>query len=443
MDFTARAAGRAPSKAAPTWFYAIIPYRLSVGLTSTLLPLFVVQVVGGTVADVGVVAALGILVGVPAAVFWGNLSDRQRRRRPFLVLGFLGYAASTLLLGLANSVGGVILVNMAGALLSTAVEPVASALVVDQLPEEAWAESFGRYNRIGGWSFVTGLGVGMAWLALSSAWWDVATSMRGLFLFAGATAALSLLLVLRFLREPTVVREHRPFKPAFVGRLVVAVVERALHSPSRLRYYVLRPTIVSDLRHHLKDSLGRYYLGTLLLFFAMAVGFVPFPIFLTDILDATSIQVFFVFLIKAATDAAFYVPMGRIVRRRKGIGLLAQASAVRVGILGAYAVIALLRPGPSGLLPVSLIHILTGVTWAAIAVAGTTAVAALAPKGLEGRAMGLYNALLGLGWVAGSFTGGWCAATLGYAASFGTAAVLMAMMAIWFWRLRILMQRRT
>jgi predicted MFS family arabinose efflux permease len=175
----------------------------------------------------------------------------------------------------------------------------------------------------------------------------------------------------------------------------------------------------------------------------MAVGFVPFPIFLTDILDATSIQVFFVFLIKAATDAAFYVPMGRIVRRRKGIGLLAQASAVRVGILGAYAVIALLRPGPSGLLPVSLIHILTGVTWAAIAVAGTTAVAALAPKGLEGRAMGLYNALLGLGWVAGSFTGGWCAATLGYAASFGTAAVLMAMMAIWFWRLRILMQRRT
>jgi DHA1 family multidrug resistance protein-like MFS transporter len=437
MDFAARAAARPASELAPTWFYAIIPYKLSVGLTSALLPLFVVQVVGGTVADVGIVAALGPLVGVPAAIFWGNLSDRQRRRRPFLVLGFLGFAGSTLLLGLTGSVGEVILVSMIGALLSTAVEPVASALVVDQLPEEMWAESFGRYNRIGGWSFVIGLGVGMVWLALSPTWWGVAVSMRGLFLFAGTTAALSLVLVLRLLREPAVVRQRRPFRPAFAGRLVVAVVERALHSPSRLRYHVLRPTFVSDLRHHLKDSLGRYFLGTLFLFLAMALGLVPFPIFLTDVLGATSTQVFFIFLVKAATDAAFYVPMGRIVRRRKGVGLLAQASAVRVGILGIYALIALLRPGSSGLVPITLIHILTGVTWAAIAVAGTTAVAALAPKGLEGRAMGLYNAVLSLGWIAGSLVGGWCAATFGYGASFGTAAVLMAMMAIWFWRLRM------
>lgn len=442
MNSAARATGHAASELAPAWFYAIIPYRLSVGLTSTLLPLFVVQVVGGTVADVGIVTALGPLVGVPAAVFWGNLSDRWRRRRPFLILGFLGYAVFTVLLGLTGSVAEVILVSMAGALLSTAIEPVASALVVDQLPEEIWAEAFGRYNRIGGWSLVTGLGVGMVWLALSPTWWDVAASMRGLFLFAGTTAALSLVLVLRFLREPAIVRRHRPFRRAFVGRMVVAVVERGLHSPSRLLYYVLRPAFLSDLRTHVRGSLGRYYLGTLLLFFAMALGFVPFPIFLTDVLGATSTQVFLVFLIKATTDAAFYVPMGRMVRRRSGVELLALASAVRVGILGAYALTALLWPGTRGLVPVSLIHLLTGVTWAAIAVAGTTAVATFAQKGLEGRAMGLYNAVLGLGWILGSLAGGWCAATFGYGASFGAAAVLMGMMAIWFWTLRMRMPGR-
>jgi MFS family permease len=437
MNLAARASRGAASELAPAWFYAIIPYRLSVGLTSTLLPLFVVQVVGGTVANVGVVAALGPLVGVPAAVFWGNLSDRQRRRRPFLILGFLGYAVFTILLGLTGSVGEVILVSMTGALLSTAIEPVASALVVDQLPEEAWAEAFGRYNRIGGWSLVTGLGVGMFWLALSPAWWDVAASMRGLFLFAGTTSALSLVLLLRFLQEPAVIRQRRPFRRAFVGRLVVAVVERALHSPNRLLYHVLRPAFLSDLRSQAKGSLGRYYLATLLLFFTMALGFVPFPIFLTDVLDATSTQVFLVFLIKAVTDAAFYVPMGRMVRRRNGVELLALASAVRVGIFAAYALAAFLWPGPHSLVPVSLIHMLTGVTWAAIAVAGTTAVAVFAQKGLEGRAMGLYNAVLGLGWIAGSLAGGWCAATFGYAASFGSAALLMAMMAIWFWRLSV------
>jgi predicted MFS family arabinose efflux permease len=206
---------------------------------------------------------------------------------------------------------------------------------------------------------------------------------------------------------------------------------------------VLRPAFLSDLRSHVKGSLGLYYLATLVLFFAMALGFVPFPIFLTDVLGATSTQVFFVFLIKAATDAAFYVPMGRLVRRRNGVELLSLASAVRVGILGAYALAAVLWPGPHSLVPVSLIFMLTGVTWAAIAVAGTTAVAVLAQKGLEGRAMGLYNAVLGLGWIVGSLAGGWCAGTFGYGASFGSAAILMAMMAVWFWRLRMRMPNQT
>jgi DHA1 family multidrug resistance protein-like MFS transporter len=421
---------------APAWFYAVIPYRLGVGLTATLLPLFVVQVVGGSVVDVGYVAALGPLVGVPASVMWGNVSDRLHRRRPFLILGFLGFAGSTMLLGLANSVGQVVVISMTGALLGTAVEPVASALVMDGLPEERWAESFGRFNQIGGWSFVAGLSVGMAWLAIWPRWWGMAMTMRGLFVLAGGTAFLSLALLLRFLPERASARRPGSFRPAMVGRLVVAVVEQALYHPSRLRYHMPRPALLAELRDHLRNALGRYYLATLLLFFTSALGLVPFPIFLTDVLGASSTQVFFIFLVKAVTDALFYVPMGRLVQKRSGISLLARASAARVAILGAFALIALLRPGAFGLVPVTLVHILTGVTWAAIAVSGTTVVAALAPKGQEGRAMGLYNSVIGLAWILGSLAGGWVAGTLGYTASFSVAAGLMALMAIWFWRQR-------
>jgi DHA1 family multidrug resistance protein-like MFS transporter len=436
MNSALRTAGRWLSQLAPPWFFAVIPYRLGVGLTSTLMPLFVVQVVGGTVVDVGLVTALGPLVGVPASVFWGNLSDRLHRRRPFLFLGFFGFAGSTILLGLAGSVAQVALISMTGALLSTAVEPVASALVMEGLPEERWAESFGRFSQIGGWSFVAGLGVGMAWLALVPRCWGTAMAMRGLFVLAGATALLSLALLLRFLPERTAARRRLSFRPAMVGRLVVAVVEQALHHPSRLRYHMPRPALLADLRHYLRNALGRYYLATILLFFSSALGLVPFPIFLTDVLGASSTQVFFVFLVKAVTDALFYLPMGRLAQRRSGITLLAQASATRVAILGAFALIALLRPGLFGLIPVTLVHILTGVTWAAIAVSGTTVVAALAPKGLEGRAMGLYNSVIGLAWILGSLAGGWVAGTLGYTVSFSAAAGLMALMAIWFWRQR-------
>jgi len=98
----------------PAWFYALIPQKLSSGLTFTLLPLFVVQVAGGTVADVGQVASLTALASVPASVLWGSLSD-WLGRRPFLLLGFLVFAVSTLLIGLmGRSVPEVLVLSTLG-----------------------------------------------------------------------------------------------------------------------------------------------------------------------------------------------------------------------------------------------------------------------------------------------------------------------------------------
>jgi len=436
MELSIRTALRRLRSSAPLWFYAFIPHKLGNGLTATLLPLFVVQVVGGTVADVGRVSSLTALAGVPASIFWGNVSDRMGRRRPFLLLGFLGFAVSILLIGLGRSVTEVLVFSALGGLLSAAIGPVGSALVLDDVPEEQWPECFGRFNQIGGWSFVGGMVIGTAWLALLPGRWGTAPAMRGLFLLAGVIALLSWLLALRWVREPPTVRTRRLFHPAFVGRLVIAVVERAVLYPTRMLYFILRPAFLSQVRGHLRNTLGQYYLVSFLLFLAINVGFVPFPIFLTDVLGATNAQVFLISLIKATTDALCYAPMGRVIRRRRGIGLQAQAAAVRVGIFTVFALLALIRPGPAGLVLVTLVHIGTGVTWAVFAVSGTTAVATLSPRGLEGRAMGLYNAVIGAAAIVGSWAGGNLAESLGYSVSFGVAALIIALTAIWMWRLR-------
>jgi len=246
----------------------------------------------------------------------------------------------------------------------------------------------------------------------------------------------------KWLPEPATVRARREFHPMFVGRLAVAVIERALFHPPRLRYFVLRPAFLAQVKQHLKDVPGRYCLYSFLLFLAINIGFVPFPIFLTDTLEATNAQVFFISLIKSATDALLYLPMGRVVRRRPGIGLLTQATAIRVGIFGAFALVAFIRPGPVGLAVVGLVHVLTGVTWAAIAVSGTTAVAVLAPKGLEGQAMGFYNAIVGAAGIVGSLAGGYLAEVFGYGVSFGSAALLMGVTAMGLQRLQAAVRER-
>jgi predicted MFS family arabinose efflux permease len=89
-----------------------------------------------------------------------------------------------------------------------------------------------------------------------------------------------------------------------------------------------------------------------------------------------------------------------------------------------------------GLVIVALVHMLSGVTWAAIAVSGTMAVAMLAPKRLEGQALGLYNAIIGTAGIVGSLAGGYLAQAFGYTASFGTATLLMGLTAAWLWQLR-------
>jgi DHA1 family multidrug resistance protein-like MFS transporter len=420
----------------PNWFYAFIPHKLGSGLTSTLLPLYVVQVIGGSVADVGRVTSLTALAGVPGSILWGNLSDRLGRRRPFLLMGFLGFSLATLLIGLGQSLAAILVLSALGGVLGAAIGPIASAAVLDEASQDQWPERLGRFNQIGGWSFVAGLVTGTIWLSLLPGRWGTAPAMRGLFLLAGGVALLSLIMTVLWLPEPPTVQFRRQFHPILVGRLAVSVVERVLFYPPRMLYFVLRPAFLGEVRGHLKNTLGRYYLCSFLLFLAINVGFVPFPIFLTDVLGASNAQVFLISLIKSTVDALFYVPMGRVMRRRRGIGLQAQAAAVRVGILGLYGLLALVRPGSAGLIVVGLVHTLTGVTWAAIAVSGTTAVAGLAPKELEGRAMGLYNAVIGAAGIAGSLAGGHLAQAFGYGVSFGTGALLMGLAAAWLWQLR-------
>jgi MFS family permease len=421
---------------APTWFYAFIPYRFAGGLTVTLVPLYVVQVVEGSVAAVGLVTALAALAAVPSSVLWGNLSDRLARRLPFILLGLVGFSVSLILMSLGRSVTQVLVISTVGALFTAAIEPAASAFLLDQLPEEEWATGLGRMNQIGGWSFVAGLVAGMMWMALLSGPWGTQAAMRRLLLVAGGVAALSLFFAGAWLREPATVRLRRRFTPQYVGRLTTAVVERTLTYPIRVLYFVLRPTFLSEVRGYLRGALRRYFLFCLLLFFAINVGFVPFPIFLTDVLGATNAQVFLISLLKSTTDAILYVPMGRIVQRRHGVGLLAQAAAGRVAIFAVLGLLAWIEPGPAVLLPLAVIHVFTGVTWAAIAVSGTTAVARLAPKGLEGRCLGLYNAVIGTAGIFGSLVAGFMAENLGYAASFGAAALLIGLATAWLWQLR-------
>src|SRR3972149_6387899 len=102
--------GRTRSKDAH-WFYAYLPNGMAGGATSPLIPLFT-RILGGSVADVGAVAAASSLASVPAFIGWGLPSARLRRRKVFVLIGFLGLAISLLAMGLSRNVADFYLANL-------------------------------------------------------------------------------------------------------------------------------------------------------------------------------------------------------------------------------------------------------------------------------------------------------------------------------------------
>jgi len=423
---------------APLWFFALVPYRISEGLLINLLPLFVVQVVGGTITDVGKVNSLVALAGVIGFSFWGNLSDRVKRRRPFLMIGIAGFCLGLFGIGSGETVDQVLKASVLGGFSMAAVIPSATALVIDTVPEERIGYYFSRFYLIGGWSFIIALIVGGVWLSVSPVILGIPEAMRSLFIMAAIGAILSLILCLIWIKEPPRqhINPHREFTQALLGRLSVGLIERrVLFYPARSIYFITRPNFFQEVVQNLKTTLSLYYGCSALLFLSIQIVYIPFPLFLTQILGATNDQVLWITLARSLVETYFYLRVGQLVQSRNSIHLQALASGGRIGIFIILTLIALFHPTRYSLAIITITHLLTGLTWAVIGVSGTTSVARLSPRGQEGSAIGIYNSVIGCSTIFGSLLSVFLVATQGYVVCFGVGTVLMSLTTVCLWGL--------
>lgn len=419
------------SSSVPRWFYSLIPYNIGAGMLENLLPLFIVQVIAGSVTDVGTVRALISVASVIAFILWGNLSDRLKSRRPFLLLGFAGFGLYMLLLSFGTNVNQVLVYSILGGFLISAVAPVATALVVDTVPERHLPKAFRTFCEMGSWSFLGAIMLGGIWLSILSDTWGTVRAMRSLFFATGLLAFISLILCLLWVREPRQVTSRRQFNPRLLGRLSIAAIERRLmFAPTRTIYFILRPQWLGK---QLQRPLILYYLYSAIFFIGIHLFFTPFPIFLTESLGATNTQVLSIALAKSAIEALFYKPMGQFLQKRNCFQLQAVSAAVRMGSLICFTLLALAKPTPVTLFLAGLTHLLTGVTWAVTNVSSAMCVAQLATKGQEGMALGMYNSVIGVATIFGALASGYIVVSFGYSACFGIGAILCGLTAFCLW----------
>ena len=422
MVFRVGGMGLADSKGkSDRWYYTFLPYNVAGGSTSPMIPLFVTEGLKGTVADVGIVGAISSLASVPANIIWGNLSDTTRKRKVFVLIGFLGLAISLLTMGLSMDMGAYYFGNFLLGAIAAAAAPVSTVIILESFAKEEWAKRIGDFSKISGIGWVLGLVLGTIWLQLAGNDGSTVTAMRGLFITASALCMVSILLAAKWVPEPTRKMERKEA----VGEVPASHLmhfERGRYAPTKI-IHIMKVSAKNLSPHNFPGNLKMYYIVTFLAFTGFLTFYTAFPIFLKRELGLTISEVFIVYLASSITSALTYSLAGRWTSLVGGKKVQAMAFVGRIFLFPTVFLVTMLGLSFWPMMAVlCVLHAGIGFCWANLSVAGNTIVSHISYKDFRTESLGAYNAIMGIGTIVGSLVGGLVATSMGYEVTFLVAS---------------------
>jgi MFS family permease len=399
------------------WYYTFLPYNIAGGSTNPIIPLFVTEGLKGTVAQVGIVSAITSLAAVPANILWGNLSDTMQKRKPFIIMGFLGMGLALLLMGLSTSIPQYYLANFMLGLLAAAVAPVGTVLVLESFEKKDWAKRLGDFSKVGGIGWVVGLLIGTVWLMMLNGS-DGENSTRALFLLASVLCLVSTVLAYRWVPEPKDKIRRECIDPDDLEHTHAHIIERARYLPQRVTF--LAKVSAKNLRlANFPANLKRYYIVTFLAFAGFLSFYVAFPIFLSQYVGLKNSDIFIIYISSSVASVLTYAFIGRLIGKVGGKKIQAVTFASRIFIFPAFFVVTMLNlPFPALFAALLILHALAGLCWAGISVSGNAMVSRMSYRDFRTQSLGMYSSIQGVAAIFGSVLGGYIAEYFGYQVEF-------------------------
>jgi MFS family permease len=195
---------------------------LSSEIYHALLPLFITVTLGASVAVLGAIDGVADATASFAKLAAGRLSDRNQRRKPWILLGYGLAAVTKPLFALATSpltVLGARLVDRTAKGIRGAPR---DAMVADETPPEIRGAAFGLRQSL------DTVGAFLAPLAAVALMWLFADDIRAVFWVAVIPAVASIALAWLFLREPKRHAETSKPQPLLTGFRQVDKASRRL-----------------------------------------------------------------------------------------------------------------------------------------------------------------------------------------------------------------------
>lgn len=171
-------------------FFTLVVVMMGFGMVIPIMP-FYIDSMGASGRDLGLLMATFGLMQFIFAPVWGSLSDRFGRKI-FLVIGVVGNGVAMLFFGLSTQLWMLFASRALSGILSSATLPTAMAYIGDSTSEDDRGGGMGVVGAAMGMGMVIGPGIG-GWLA--------GTSLSMPFFFAAGLSAVALIFILLALPE--------------------------------------------------------------------------------------------------------------------------------------------------------------------------------------------------------------------------------------------------
>jgi MFS family permease len=392
---TAAARGRIP---ATVWVLGIVSLLMDVSseMVQTLLPFYLVSVLGASALAVGFIEGLSVAIATTTKLFSGIIADWTRRRKALAVLGYGLGALSKLAFPFATSVGWIVAAKALDRVGKGIRGTPRDALIADVTPQEIRGAAFGlrkSLDTVGG--FIGPLAAIGLMFALDG-------NVLAIYWIAVVPAFLSVFILVIGVKEP---REPVAAKAAALPLRISDII--------RLNSSVWLVIIAASMLTFARFS------EAFLLLKSQEAGFMPAWIPVTMV------------VMHAVYGLTAY-PAGRLSDAIGRSGILAAS----VGVLAlAYVALAFAGSIPMFLVGVVLWGLHMGLSQGLLA----TLIADAAPPSLKGTAFGVFNLMTGIAVLTGNVIAGLLWDSYGSFGTFGAGAVLslialLIVTLVWRWR---------
>ncbi len=382
-------------------FISFIFHKMSFGLLSVLLPLYLTQAIsGGNLPIWGLIASVATFVAIPFSFLWGYLCDATRRYRFFILLSL---SSVTLLLYIFSVITDLLLLGIVYvfiAVFQVAFVPSKNVLIAENYLHRDWKRGFAYYSALTeiGWLIGLFLGFMLTLLGFSSS-----SLLTICIIISFASFVLSVI----FVTEPALIFERRlvTIERSF------SLVQRGVELLARLNF-----------NGHDSGELTQenvYALCFGLVFFSLATSMfiTPLPIFLAENLTLPASKVFGLFLLNSLGCLIGYILMKRNHNNIKETTIITRVSLLR-GILVFSLLILGYLTFTSVMLLFIFVLVLSGFVYALYSVSVLSLSMEVIPRGKTG----LFTALLGAGSGIGCLTGPMIAENFGFSYTFIASA---------------------